>query len=165
MSTPGIAMAVFGMGLGFANTALLIAVQSSVNWNRRGVATSSTLLFRTVGGTLAVGMLGELMARSLSEAGVTDDAAKLLAAPVGGAELDAEHTARLATSLASALGSVYWVIAGFSLGAFLLGLVFPRLALAPDASGSNAGNLDPRAGPNHELAKTGEGLTVDDRRE
>jgi EmrB/QacA subfamily drug resistance transporter len=163
-TTPGIAMAVFGMGLGFANTALLIAVQSSVEWNRRGVATSSTLLFRTVGGTLAVGMLGELMARSLMDAHLTEDAAKLLAGPVGGAALDAEHAARLASGLASALGSVYWVIAAFSFAAFLLGLVFPRLAMEPDVSGANAGNLDAGSRADHQLAQPGEPLPVDDGR-
>jgi EmrB/QacA subfamily drug resistance transporter len=161
MGTPRIAMAVFGMGLGFANTALLIAVQSSVAWNRRGVATSSTLLFRTIGGTLAVGMLGELMAKRLASAGLTDDAAVLLAGPVSGTHLDAAHLSRLAGALSAALGSVYWVIAGLSFSAFLLGLAFPRIAM--ERSGSNPGNLDAGAGTHDQLPKPGERLAVDDR--
>ena len=40
---------VYGAGLGIANPPLLIAVQTSVPWNRRGVATASTLFFRTIG--------------------------------------------------------------------------------------------------------------------
>lgn len=161
MGTPRIAMAVFGMGLGFANTALLIAVQSSVPWNRRGVATSSTLLFRMIGGTLAVGMLGELMAKKLQSAGLADDAATLLAGPVSGHHLDAAHLSRLAGALAGALGSVYWVIAGLSFSAFLLGLAFPQIAMG--RSGSNPGNLDAGAGTHDQLPKASERLAVDDR--
>ena len=37
-------------------------VQASVGWETRGVATASTLLFRTLGGTLSVGALGAVLA-------------------------------------------------------------------------------------------------------
>src|SRR3989454_12019386 len=53
--------AIFGVGLGLANTALLIAVQTSVEWRQRGVATASTMFARTIGGTLAVGAPGALL--------------------------------------------------------------------------------------------------------
>ncbi|HUJ24810.1 MAG TPA: MDR family MFS transporter, partial [Myxococcales bacterium] len=56
-----LANAAFGAGLGFANTSLLIAVQTSVDWRQRGVATASTMFARTIGGTLAVGALGGVL--------------------------------------------------------------------------------------------------------
>ncbi|HVG59214.1 MAG TPA: MDR family MFS transporter, partial [Hyalangium sp.] len=55
---PGLAMGLFGAGLGFASTALLIAVQTSVGWEMRGVATASNMFFRTIGGALGVGVMG-----------------------------------------------------------------------------------------------------------
>src|SRR5690349_17207279 len=55
LRVPQAASALFGVGLGLANTALLIAVQTSVEWRQRGVATASTMFARTIGGTLAVG--------------------------------------------------------------------------------------------------------------
>ena len=58
----------YGVGLGFANTPLVIAVQSSVPWNRRGVATASTMFFRTIGGTLAVGRPRRACSRTRSRA-------------------------------------------------------------------------------------------------
>src|SRR5206468_1615126 len=66
LAVPRVATALFGIGLGFANTALLIAVQTSVAWRQRGVATASTMFFRTIGGTLAVGALGGVLASALA---------------------------------------------------------------------------------------------------
>ena len=60
------AMFVMGAGLGVCNTALVIAVQESVPWERRGVATASTVFFRTIGGTVAVGAFGALVASRLA---------------------------------------------------------------------------------------------------
>ena len=62
LTLPRVLTAAYGLGLGFTNTPLVIAVQSSVPWNRRGVATASTMFFRTIGGTLAVGLLGGVLA-------------------------------------------------------------------------------------------------------
>jgi EmrB/QacA subfamily drug resistance transporter len=127
--------ALFGVGLGFANTALLIAVQSSVDWRRRGVATASTMLFRTIGGALSVGSLGELLAAALGRhpqlSGMASD---LLAGPARGA---ASREAReLAGVLSMALGQVFWVIAGLAGAAFLIGLVFPALQVEPEEASS-----------------------------
>src|SRR5262249_30253740 len=46
------ASAAFGIGMGFANTAQVIAVQTSVSFKERGVATASTMFFRSIGGTI-----------------------------------------------------------------------------------------------------------------
>src|SRR2546430_3792251 len=50
LHVPQALSAFFGIGLGLANTALLIAVQTSVEWRQRGVATASTMFARTIGG-------------------------------------------------------------------------------------------------------------------
>src|SRR5438067_2458466 len=65
LHVPQAMSALFGVGLGLANTALLIAVQTSVEWRQRGVATASTMFARTIGGTLAVGALGAILSAAL----------------------------------------------------------------------------------------------------
>jgi EmrB/QacA subfamily drug resistance transporter len=127
-SLPRILMALFGVGLGFANTALLIAVQSSVGWQRRGVATASTMLFRTLGGALAVGGLGALLGASLgAHPELAADAARLLAPASAGSALDPGHAAALSSLLAASLATIFWLIAAMSAVAFAVGLMFPRL--------------------------------------
>lgn len=61
----GVGMFVFGLGMGFANTAIVIGVQASVGWEQRGVATATTMFARTMGGALGVGGLGALLAYRL----------------------------------------------------------------------------------------------------
>lgn len=59
------AMFVFGLGMGLANTAIVIGVQASVGWEQRGVVTAVTMFSRTIGGALGVGALGALLAARL----------------------------------------------------------------------------------------------------
>ncbi|MBK7579368.1 MAG: MFS transporter [Myxococcales bacterium] len=130
---PRVASGFFGVGLGLANTVTLIAVQGSVEFKERGVATTSTMLFRTIGGALAVGLLGEVLARALRrDPSLAADAATLLAGARFGTEVSATHRAELSGALAHGLTPVFWVIAGFSVTAFLVGLRFPKLALGSE---------------------------------
>ncbi len=64
-TTLKIAAAAFGAGMGLANTAIVISVQTSVSFGERGVATSSTMFFRSIGGTVGVGIMGAVLAHSL----------------------------------------------------------------------------------------------------
>src|SRR5438128_4987065 len=92
--------ALYGVGLGLANTALLIAVQTSVGWRQRGVATASTMFSRTIGGTLAVGVLGGALAAALlGDPSIPSDAADQLLGPAHGKGLDPAVLSSLAASL------------------------------------------------------------------
>lgn len=120
-------MFTFGAGLGFANTALLLAVQTSVDWRRRGVATASTMFFRTIGGTLAVGALGGLLAATLSsEPGVPADAADALLGPEHGASLDPALLKILSASLERGLHLNFQVVAVLACLSFAVALAFPK---------------------------------------
>lgn len=55
------AMVFIGAGLGFASTTYTLAVQNSVPWNLRGVATASNQFFRTIGGTIGVAIMGTIL--------------------------------------------------------------------------------------------------------
>ena len=59
-------MGVLGVGLGFMATPFLVAVQNAVPWSRRGVATSATQFFRTIGGAIAVAVFGAMLNRTLA---------------------------------------------------------------------------------------------------
>lgn len=74
----GIAMLIFGLGMGLANTAIIIGVQASVGWEQRGVVTAVTMFARNMGGALGVGGLGALLAARLGRTVDADTASALL---------------------------------------------------------------------------------------
>lgn len=63
----GIASFVMGLGLGLMSTSLIVAVQSSVDWNRRGVVTASSMFMRMLGSALGAAILGSLLNSTLSQ--------------------------------------------------------------------------------------------------
>jgi EmrB/QacA subfamily drug resistance transporter len=123
----------YGIGLGLANTPLVIAVQSSVSWNRRGVATASVMFFRTIGGTLAVGVLGGLLARALERSGATRAIVQQVLGPER-AFVDPATLAGLSGALQDAMRGIFWAGAAIAAGAFVVSLRFPALHIAPPAA-------------------------------
>jgi MFS family permease len=62
-ATPSVALVaascfVVGLGLGLVATPTLIAAQSSVSWNERGVVTSTNMFARSIGSALGVAVFG-----------------------------------------------------------------------------------------------------------
>ncbi len=120
--------ALYGAGLGFANTPTVIAVQTSVPWNRRGVATASTMFFRTIGGTIAVGLLGGLLSASLAGGRASPEQIEQLLGPERGL-LDPALLASLAGALQAGMGQLFWVSAAIAAAALAAGLLFPRVVV------------------------------------
>lgn len=118
----------FGLGMGLMNTAMIIAVQTSVPWQQRGVATASTMFFRVMGGTLAVGFLGGWLAHALEgRPGVTPEIiSKLLASAHGSSDLGPEIASVLNAALHDVLTPIFIVVAIFSVIAAILGFAFPK---------------------------------------
>ena len=130
LNVPRALTGLYGLGLGFANTALIIAVQSSVPWQRRGVATASTLFFRTIGGTIAVGVLGGVLTAALSAGGIAPALAeKLLGAER--AELAPALVASASGALAGGMSIVFWAVAVLAGLAFAVSLAFPKVLVTP----------------------------------
>ncbi|MBX3218397.1 MAG: MFS transporter [Labilithrix sp.] len=133
------ASAAFGIGMGFANTAQVIAVQTSVSFNQRGVATASTMFFRSIGGTIGVGVMGVVLARALMASPAAREA--------GGAELVARilgpDRKSVATSILEAisgdlqrgLAHVTWICVGLGAVAIVTSWLFPNPALAKKTAG------------------------------
>ncbi len=133
------AMVVIGLGMGFCNTSFLVAVQSSVGWGQRGVATASVQFFRSIGSAVGVAAMGALMNASLqqgmlqitlSQPGSIDSASAVSAAsvvldPVARASLPAGLLGAIRVALASSLHSVYAAIALAALAGMILTFLFP----------------------------------------
>jgi EmrB/QacA subfamily drug resistance transporter len=127
-----VASAAFGIGMGFSNTALVIAVQTSVGFSQRGVATSSTMFFLNIGGTLGVGVMGVVLARALlaSDVARAEGGPGLVARILGPdrKSVPAETLAAISGDLARGVIHVAWVIAGLSALAAFVAWAFPAIA-------------------------------------
>ncbi len=116
----------FGIGMGLTNTALLLSVQTSVPKEQRGVATASTMFFRSIGGTMVVGVLGGYLALSLLDDGdLSPKVINELLGPLHGVNLDPLVLKQLHTVLGNALHPIFWVVAGLGVAFFLCGLLYP----------------------------------------
>jgi EmrB/QacA subfamily drug resistance transporter len=125
-----LAMASYGLGLGFANTPLIIAVQSSVPWKRRGVATASTMFSRTIGGTLAVGILGGVLAAALASSGAPSAAVDQLLGPER-SFLPQALVRSLSGALQGGMDSIFHTVAAVAFGAVAVSFLFPTIPIAP----------------------------------
>ncbi len=103
----------FGIGMGLANTAILIAVQASVDWSQRGIVTALNMFARSMGGTLGVGALGGVLAASL---GIQVGSER------GTVALDAAQRA----ALEGALSTVFLAVAAVAVANALLALLYPE---------------------------------------
>ena len=128
-----LAMFVYGLGLGFANTPLVIAVQSSVPWNRRGVATASTMFSRSIGGTLAVGVLGAVLGAALAAGGAPPGAADKLLGPER-LFLPPALVRSLSGALQGGMEGIFQAVAVIAFAGFAVSLLFPAVAIAPRGS-------------------------------
>jgi len=121
-------MGLLGLGMGFANIPLLFSVQSSVPWNRRGVATASTLFFRTIGGTITVGMMGAILAKALRmDASLPLDLANSLIGPTHGAGVDVALLDKLSNVMDWGLYRIFYGSAAVALLGLIFGFFFPDI--------------------------------------
>ncbi|MBI4957062.1 MAG: MFS transporter [Myxococcales bacterium] len=120
----------YGLGMGFANTSLIVAVQSSVGWSERGVATATSMLSRSMGGAFGVGALGGVLAHLLGES-LSPERVSLLLDPTRRAQALAEPG--LASSLATGLAPLFWATAALGLANAVVVGFWPARIDNPDA--------------------------------
>lgn len=136
-----VAVVVIGLGLGFSSTSYLVSVQNAVPWRRRGVATSSVVFFRTVGGSLGVAAMGALLNASLGDRyraaaeRVADGDAGLgrllsdpntLLQPAVRSRIPEDAYGELAGALAASLSPTFWVLLAFGVSTLAAAVFFPR---------------------------------------
>ncbi|HKP53532.1 MAG TPA: MDR family MFS transporter [Chloroflexia bacterium] len=140
---------IIGAGLGLSTSTMLIAVQSSVGWRERGIATAAVQFFRNMGQAAGAAVLGVILVVTLVPVLATERMQRLVAqlppeAGKAGADpalgpvnslfdlavremLPVETRAALADALA---GSLWWVFFGSALIALagaLMSTRFPRV--------------------------------------
>ena len=140
-------MTVFGVGLGLVMPPLLVAAQMAVPQSMIGVVTSTTALFRTLGGAVGIAVLTSILfagvgASADSPTAIPADSPKVASAasPASPAAikpvLDA-LTGAPPERLREAFGLVFWTISLIALVALLMAATLPARRLRED------GSLDP----------------------
>lgn len=135
------AMFIVGIGLGLTSTSYLVSVQNSVPWRGRGVATSSIVFFRTIGGSIGVALMGALLNASLGDryaeaarraaggdAGLFRQLSdpNALLQPALRERIPPDAYGELAGALSGALTPAFWAIFAFGLAAVSAAALFPR---------------------------------------
>lgn len=136
LTTLRIGSAILGIGMGTANTPLVIAVQTSVGFSQRGVATSSTMFFRNIGGTVGVGAMGVVLARTLLASAARQAGGESLVARILGPDrrnVEPAVLASIASDLSLGLSRVMWIVTALAGGAALVAWLFPHVAAADRA--------------------------------
>lgn len=130
-----------GFGMGFLSTTFIVAIQNSVPWERRGVATATNMFMRILGNAFGAALLGGVLnlslTRHLAQRGGADsalgdltlDRMQVLLDPGAGADpalLDA-----LRNSLASGLHAVYIGLFAFTALTLVVTLLLPKRRSVP----------------------------------
>jgi EmrB/QacA subfamily drug resistance transporter len=131
-----------GVGLGLLNTTFVVAIQASVPWNQRGVATASNMLMRIVGNALGAALFGGVvnlrMNRYLAGTGLSgrvsvDNIQELMGSGAAhGPALDAGELSVLRAGLSQSLHLVFWGIVLLAAGTLYAAWRVPELERADE---------------------------------
>ena len=132
----GAASFIVGFGMGLASTTFIVAIQSSVDWGMRGIATANNMFMRmlgsAVGAALFGGILNNQMARYLQkhaaflDDALTKDVASLLINDPKKRILSEEALRLLQDGLAYGLHQVFICLFIIAIITFLFVLLMPR---------------------------------------
>jgi MFS family permease len=155
--TSGVYMAVLGLGMGCLMQITMLVAQNSVRLKDMGVASSSTTLFRTLGSSFGVAIMGALFTNRVQD--VMAERAGALGSRITeqSAQLDAASLAKLPTAAREAYQHA--VSAGthsaFLLGAVIAVVVLVTAVFVKEVPLKGAGPAAPGTGPEGALAKEG----------
>ncbi|MER6996496.1 MDR family MFS transporter [Streptomyces sp. NPDC000410] len=154
--TSGIYMAVLGAGMGFLMQITMLVAQNSVEMKDMGVASSATTLFRTLGSSFGVAIMGALFTSRVQDEMTARGASD---ATAQSAQLDAASLAKLPEDLREAY---QFAVSSGTHGAFVLGAAVAVLGFvaaffvkevplkgagAPKPEPEAGGGAGPGAGP------------------
>ena len=121
------AMLVFGLGLGLIFPVTTTVVQNAVPRNLMGTATASGVMFRQIGGSVAVAVFGALFALRMGGFAGLPDTASLSPASLG--KLPAELRETAAQAVSFALHPIYWIVLVLALIGVALALILREIPL------------------------------------
>jgi EmrB/QacA subfamily drug resistance transporter len=121
-----IAMIMIGLGNGFISTPFLVAVQNAVPWNRRGVATSTSQFFRTIGGSISVAALGAVLNSHLRDVLGANANANAVLDPQMRAAADPNTVRQAVAAMSEGLHSVFVICLFAGITAIVIAVMFPK---------------------------------------
>lgn len=125
-----------GFGIGFCNTTFLVAAQNAVPTRQRGAATSGNIFMRQFGASFGAAVLGGVINWSLAHhLAQGRDAIDQLMDPTLRAAMPPAQLARLSSTIADSLTTVYGVVVIFALLALGLAFLVPAGERTPQHEG------------------------------
>jgi EmrB/QacA subfamily drug resistance transporter len=122
----GLGAMLSGLGLGFVSNSFVVAIQSSVDWAERGIATSTILFTRMIGQAIGTALFGGILNASIGGRIVAGpDIANKIMEPALRETLSAADMEVLVTAFASALHNVYLIDVGLALVVLAASLAMP----------------------------------------
>ena len=159
-ATSSLFMFVLGLGLGSVMQVLVLAVQNAVEYADLGVATSGATLFRSIGGSIGVAILGSIFSSRFAHYTAHPPALGGAIGSVAHAKnFNIENPASLkllpapihhfyVSGFTNALSTVFVVAAGVAAAAFVLSWILPQRELR-DSVAAGAGVGESFAMPKH----------------
>jgi EmrB/QacA subfamily drug resistance transporter len=137
--------AVLGLGFGFYAVGTLLAAQSAVGWEHRGVVTSASQFSRNIGGTVGVSIAGALFTAGVMQAGAGANPNELLSQGLR-AGLSPDALLSLQTLLANSLFSVYVLFVGVAVVATIIAVFLPSGVPSQVSDAGPRAELEPVSG-------------------
>jgi EmrB/QacA subfamily drug resistance transporter len=124
---PVLGSLLIGNGMGFCNTTFIVAIQGTVAWRERGVATGSQMFMRMIGMSVGAALFGAIVNFGVHQhLPGTGDTVNRLLRPEVRETLGAEQIAHLADAIALAAQDAFAVAAIIAAGTLALVWAFPR---------------------------------------
>ncbi|PLR81396.1 MFS transporter [Bacillus canaveralius] len=125
-----------GIGMGLTTTTFIVSIQSTVNWQQRGIATASNMFMRNLGNTIGAALLGGILNSRIKNyfqthgSGQPDelsvDSTNILLNEAERGQLSESLKDLLQEGLTYSLHYVYYVVLLFAIISFLLLLFLPK---------------------------------------
>jgi EmrB/QacA subfamily drug resistance transporter len=125
-----------GFGFGFYTVSTILAAQTAVGWQHRGVVTSAAQFARNMGGIVGVSIAGAIFTAGVAAAVAGGLDANDLLSPEVRARLAGTDLVSLQTTLAGSLQSVYVLFVVVGVAATIVGAFLPG---GPPTESSEAG--------------------------
>jgi EmrB/QacA subfamily drug resistance transporter len=123
-----------GVGMGLTSTAFIVSIQSTVEWEQRGIATAANMFMRNFGNTVGAALLGGILNSRLQHYldqhthshHVSINSINSLLGKRGDHELPAYLASILRNGLSVSLHTVFWVVFFFGILSFVLVIFLPK---------------------------------------
>jgi EmrB/QacA subfamily drug resistance transporter len=121
----GVGAALVGIGMGLTNNTFTVAIQGSVGWAQRGVATSTMSFMRQVGQAIGAAVFGGTINAELASRGASGDIVDRIMDPALRKTIAAAEIAPLTEAIAHGLHHVYVITSALCLLVLATAVLLP----------------------------------------